>query len=183
MANKKNDALEGAPINPEAIPAESIGEEAEPFDLPKAEGITPISIATAEEIAKLPEVNVELTVNSTTSKTTRVTRHDYTATILFSYLTRYTFRLEDAEYGLICEELGKDYAPAQFRFKARCRIVGTVTEDGSIFYRIDVVLSDSVRKSALLDSNGAFIKLFLRQSESGKIEGIKPEIRKAIAKN
>jgi len=184
MANKKNDVIEDVNNPEQGIPA-AIGEEADDLSdlLPKADGITPISIASKEEIAKLPEITIELTANAVANRTTKVVRRDYTATLLFSYLTKYTFHLDDAEYGLICEELGKDYTPAQFRFKGRARIVGTVLEDGTVFYRLDAVLSDSIRKSVPLANDGAFMKLFLKQVESGKIEGIKPEMRKALPRN
>ncbi|MBQ7243159.1 MAG: hypothetical protein IJS52_03040 [Bacilli bacterium] len=184
MANtKKNGALE------DASPA--IGEEINPITgevddmsdlLPKAEGISPVAIATKEEIAKCPDVTVELTANTLINRSTKVTRHDYTAVILFSYLTKFTIHLEDAEYGLICEELGKDYARAQFRYPAKARIVGTALEDGRILYRLDAFLSESVRKTFPLDPDGAFIKLFLSQVKSGKIKGCDPEIRKAATK-
>lgn len=185
MANQKKT---GAPED--ATP--TIGVEVNPLTgeiddmgdlMPKAEGISPVSLATKEEIEKCPSVPVELTANALVNKTTRVTRRDYTAVINFSFLAKFTIHLEDAEYGLICEELGKTYAPAQFRYPARVRVVGTELEDGTILYRIDAFLSESVRKSIPVDPNGAFIKLFLAQIKAGKIKGCDPEIRKAVAKN
>ena len=188
MPNKNEGAPKDATptIKPAApVKEPAIGEEIDDLsDLKAGEEnrLNSARFATDEEIKQMPSVWADIIHDEMVTRSTGVTRDQYYVVLNFDQVTKYRITLTSDEYGLIACENGKAYTPAQYKAKVHARVVGTQWEDGNVTYRIDVILSNDVRKSETFDRDSQFIKLFLKRVEMNLLTSFKPEIRPAQKK-
>ena len=135
--------------------------------------------ASKEEIAALPKATVTITKETREDRRTGIKRFIYTARLVLDRITCNTINLNEAEYGLIVAESGKEYFGLQTNIDAPVRFVKTVFENGNSTIRLDLFLSESVRIAQILDPHSAFYKLYLNRVNSHALPQFEPIVRYA----
>lgn len=135
--------------------------------------------ASKEEIAALPKATVTITKETREDRRTGIKRFIYTARLVLDRITCNTINLNEAEYGLIVAESGKEYFGLQTNIDAPVRFVKTIFENGNSTIRLDLFLSESVRIAQILDPHSAFYKLYLNRVEKHAFPDFEPIVRYA----
>lgn len=117
------------------------------------------------ELEKVPYVTVQMTDRVISSRDTGVSRHSYTAEVLFSRFVRREFTISSEQFGLVAMSNGDGYIKNQFPIKAKARVVKTEWPEVNGIesrptYRLEVLLPYGIYLKSDMRDTDEWVVLF-----------------------
>ncbi|MCI1245266.1 MAG: hypothetical protein LKG11_04930 [Bacilli bacterium] len=125
-------------------------------------------------LAKLPTIDVLITKSSRTDRRTKTVNDNYSADVIFDFITKYHIVLTGNQYGLLVTIQNGKFVPEQFRAKAKVRITKFVwgqNDQGKerSSYMVELYFDRLLILSYRLQPSDPFVQLLLLRLSKGLI--------------